>query len=173
LQNNSSSRSRFWQSRFWQSWLLRGVAGGVLLLPVACVHPPGVSAAAAVASPVPAGAARIWFYREYEPSVSLNDANVFLNGTPAATVPPDGSALYRNVAPGRYRVSVETFGTDVNQAKDLDLAPGQDAFVKIESLRGWVSGGDMSEFNRDTFYVSVVSPQIARTELVNHPLSGG
>ncbi|HEX3861034.1 MAG TPA: hypothetical protein VHY35_05025 [Stellaceae bacterium] len=156
-----------------RSWFLRGVAGAVLLLPAACAQPSAVSTAAAAATPVPAGAARIWFYREYEPSVSLNYANVALNGAQVATVAPDGSAFHRDVAPGHYHVSVDSVGQDVNQAKDIDLAPGQEAFVKILALRGWDSGGDTTQFDRDTFYVSVVPPQVARAELVSHPLTGG
>jgi len=74
----------------------------VLLLLGGCVSPPTVPAASAVVSPVPAGAARIWFYRDYEPSVSLNLAAVALNGALAGYVQPEGSAFYRDVAPGRY-----------------------------------------------------------------------
>src|ERR1700693_5507923 len=51
-------------------------------------------AALGVASVAPAGAARIWLDRDYEPFVSLNLANVALNGAPAAltSTPASGSA---------------------------------------------------------------------------------
>src|SRR5690242_900448 len=51
-------------------FLLAGAASGagIAALP-GCVPP---SAAAPQIGPQPANAARIWFYRDYEPSVSLN-----------------------------------------------------------------------------------------------------
>jgi Protein of unknown function (DUF2846) len=124
-------------------------------------------------SPAPAGGARVWFYRDYEPSVSLNVANVMLNGASAGSVQPDGSVFYRDVAPGHYHITVESVGVDVNQDKDIDLAPGQQAYVKI--LAGeWVSGGgEFSSFHRDTFYVSLVPPQVAQAELAARPIGGG
>jgi hypothetical protein len=54
---------------------------------------------------------------------------------------------------------------DVNQSKDIDLAPGQEAFVKIPALSSWESGGEQTAYQRDTFYVSLVSTQVARAEL--------
>jgi hypothetical protein len=151
-------------------FLLGGAAScaAIAALP-GCVPP---SAAAAQIGPLPANAARIWFYRDYEPSVSLNYANVALNGVPAASVPPDGGAIYRDVAPGHYHISVESFGRDVNQAKDVDLGPGQEAFVKILASDTWVGSGDFSSFKRDTFYVSLVPPQVARAELGARALRG-
>ncbi len=155
-----------------QTWLLRG-AGCALLLPlVACFNPPATPAAAALA-PAPAGTARIWFYRDYEPSVSLNLAPVELNGRLVGYAQPDGSAFYRDVPPGHYHINATSEGQDVNQAKDVDLAAGQEAYVKILDLSSWDTGGDRNSYQRDTFYVSLVPPQVGRAELANHPLSGG
>jgi hypothetical protein len=126
-----------------------------------------------VVSPVAAGAARVWFYRDFEPSVSLNLANVALNGTTVGYVQPDGSAIYRDVPAGHYHVTVVSVGTDFNQDKDVDLAPGQEAFVKILALGSWESGGEQTQYQRDTFYVSVVPPQVARAEMATHPARGG
>lgn len=150
------------------SWLRRAGLYAAMLA-VAAFAPP---AAAQMPSPAAAGTARIWFYRDYEPSVSLNIANVALNGALAGSVQPDGSAFYRDVPTGHYHITVESFGTDVNQAKDIDLAPGQEAYVKVLAS-DWISGGDMTSFRRDTFYISLVPPQVARAELSNHPLRGG
>jgi hypothetical protein len=77
------------------------------------------------------------------------------------------------VSPGRYHVTVESYATDVNQAKDIDLAPAQEAFAKILALSSWESGGGLQVFHRVTFYVSLVPPQVARPELANHPFGGG
>lgn len=139
------------------------LAGGV---------PATEAAGPGVAPPAP-GAARIWFYRDYEPSVSLNMAPVALNGVTVGYVQPDGSAFYRDVAPGRYHITVASDGTDVNQDKNVDLAAGQEAFVKILAQGSWAESGDLSSYHRDTFYVSLVPPQVARAELSSHPLRGG
>lgn len=146
----------------------RLAAGSILAAAlVAFLCPAG---ALAQASP---GTARIWFYRDYEPSVSLNIATVALNGAPAGYVQPDGSAIYRDVPAGRYHITVDSAGTDVNQSRDVDLAPGQEAYVKILALSSWDAGGDKSAYQRDTFYVSLVPPQVARAQLAAHPASGG
>ena len=153
------------------SGLLRA-AGCVLVLALAGCAGPTATPAAAIAA-VPANAARFWFYRDYEPSVSLNDANVALNGAPAGVVLADGTAFYRDVPAGHYHITVESVGRDVNQDKEIDLTPGQQAFVKILALSSWESGGDETQYQRDTFYVSLVPPQVAQAELANHPLRGG
>lgn len=159
----------------WKAWtpaLLGAVLLGIALIGAALPAVPAASAA--VVSPGAPGAARIWFYRDYEPSVSLSLAPVSLNGTLVGYVQPDGTAFYRDVAPGRYHITVESVGRDVNQARDVELGPGQEAFVKILASDTWEStGGDISSFRRDTFYVSLVPPQLGRAELANHPLGGG
>ena len=79
-------------------------AGAVVLLAgLAGCAPTTVPSAVAV-GPVAPGAARIWFYRDYEPSVSLGLATVTLNGGVVGHAQPDGSAFYRDIAPGRYAV---------------------------------------------------------------------
>jgi hypothetical protein len=102
--------------------------------------PLGEPAAAAV-SAVMAGWARIWFYRDYSPSVSLNLANVAPHGAPAGSAEPDGTAFYRDGAPGHYHVTIESVGTDVNQAKD----------VKILASASWEPDGEESQYISDTF----------------------
>ena len=160
----------FRKSRRHVTSLLAGTLG---LLLATVLEMPQAPAASAVATPLAPGMARIWFYRDYEPSVSLNLAAVSLNGTLSGYVQPDGSAFYRDVAPGRYHITVGSYGRDFNQSKDVDLPAGAEAYVKILALRSWESTGDMSSFERDTFYVSLVPPQVARAELPNHPLTGG
>jgi len=127
--------------------------------------PPPVSA-----GPIPPGEARLWFYRDYEPSVSRNFATVALNGSVIGQVRPEGGGFYRDVPPGHYHISVESFGTDTNQAKDIDLAPGQEAFAKVLASTSWASSGDVTSFQRDTFYIALIPPQQARTEMAAYSL---
>jgi hypothetical protein len=143
-----------------------GVAG--LLLLVGCAVPQHV--AAVPPGPIPPGQARIWFYRVYDPSLSQNLANVDLNGARMVTVSPSGPPLYRDVAPGRYHIAAETYGTDVNQTRDVALAAGQEIYVKILDDPTWVSGGDFNELRRDTFYVWLMPPQVARAEMAMAPI---
>jgi hypothetical protein len=151
----------------WQAGFL---VAGLILATVASPESLAQSMPAAPGSP---GGARIWFYRDYEPSVSLNLAAVELNGAVVGYAQPDGSAFYRDVAPGRYRVSVVSPQADVNQSGDIDLALGQEAFIKVLVSSSWESSGDVSSYKRDTFYLRLIPPQIARAELPTHPLTGG
>jgi len=138
-------------------------AGAVLLALFGCGAPQQI--AAVPTGPLPPGQARIWFYRVYDPSLSRNLANVDLNGARVVTIAPYGSPLYRDVAPGRYHISPESIGVDVNQSRDVDLAAGQQAYVKILDDPTWLSGGDKTEFRRDTFYVWLMPPQLAQAEM--------
>ncbi len=148
----------------WRQWAV-GCAVGALLAAGLPAPQEASAASAVVGSPMPPGAARIWFYRNYEPYGSRNMAPVSLNGALVGYVQPDGSAFYRDVSPGRYHVTVASDGTDVNQAKDVDLGPGQQAFVKILAATGWETGGGSGSYARDTFYVSLVPAQVAQGEL--------
>lgn len=153
---------------------LRTLAPAALLalLPalLGCAPRPSVSSVAV--PPISPGQARIWFYRDYEPSVSLGLASVSLNGVDGIHVAADGAASYRDVPSGHYHITVESFGRDANQSRDADLAVGEEAFVKILSLSSWESSGDLSGYRRDTFYVSLVPPGEARAALAAHPFAG-
>lgn len=148
------------------------LCGGALLLTglLATFEAPAAGTATAAAAP---GTARIWFYRDYEPYGGKNYAPVKLNGTLVGHARPEGGAFYRDVPAGHYQISVLSDGTDVNQSRDVDLTAGAELYVKILSAPNWESGGDTSMYRRDTYYLSVIPPQIARSELPSHPLTGG
>ena len=116
--------------------------------------------------PIPAGQARIWVYRIWLPSESLNLANIDVNGSYFGSV-QNGGALYRDVPPGHYHIAPQSYGSDFNQDKDLDLVSGQQAYIKVVSLRAWVLGvgGDESSFDRDTFYAWLIPPDVAQAEI--------
>jgi hypothetical protein len=157
-----------------RSWRRAALACAAFLIAPGCVGPAAPALSTATAA-LPPGSARIWFYRNFEPTISLNLAEVSVNGTPAGYVQPDGSAIHRDVAPGRYQIAVASDGLDVNQSGSVELGPGQEAFVKVLASASWESGGDTSAYKRDTFYVSFVLPQVARAELGvgERPPSGG
>jgi hypothetical protein len=139
-----------------------GVIAGLLLV-AGCAAPQQM--AAVPAGPIPPGQARIWFYRVYDPSLSRNIANVDLNGQRVVSVLPGDGPSYRDVPPGAYRIAPESFGVDTNQTRNVDLAAGQEIYVKILDDPLVISSGDRTEFRRDTFYAWVVPPQLARAEM--------
>jgi hypothetical protein len=147
---------------------LKHVLGGAALFALAgCAPQPQV--AQAPPGPVAAGQARIWFYRDYEPSLSRNMANIDLNGARAVSVPASGGPVYHDVAPGHYVIAPESVGADFNQTKQVDLVPGQEIFAKIQSDNSWISGGDVNAYQRDTFYVWLMAPDLARAQIAaNH-----
>jgi hypothetical protein len=60
----------------------------------------------------------------------------------------------------------ESFGRDFNQDKDVDLAAGQQLYVKIVSLESWgVSVSGSKNFERDAFYAWLISPEVAQAEI--------
>jgi hypothetical protein len=144
-----------------------GVVGGLALL-AGCASQQQM--AAVPPGPIPPGQARIWFYRVYDPSLSRNLANVDLNGARVVSVLPNDGPAYRDVAPGHYHISPETYGVDVNQSRDVDLAAGQTAYVKILDDPTWVAGGDFNDMRRDTFYVWLMPSRVALAEMRMPPM---
>jgi hypothetical protein len=138
-----------------------GVAG--LLLVAACAAPQQM--AAVPAGPIPPGQARIWFYRVYDPSLSRNIANVDLNGARAVSILPGDGPAYRDVPAGAYYIAPESIGVDTNQTRNVQLAAGQEIYVKILDDPLVVSSGDRTQYQRDTFYAWVMPPAIARAEM--------
>jgi len=149
-----SKRSRNWAAGCAVALLLSGIGPGT-----------GAPAEAQVASPVPPGAARIWFYRANEPYSARSVASVALNGAVIGYAQPEGSIFYRDVAPGRYHITTGPQGEDANQDAWVDIAPGQQAFVKIVGTNSWDTGGDNNVYSRDTFYARLMPPQIAQAEI--------
>jgi hypothetical protein len=141
---------------------LRHVGTAALLMLAGCA---AQQLAQAPAGPIPQGQARIWFYRDYEPSVTMNNANIDLNGVRVLTLPAYGPALYRDVAPGSYLIAAESVGTDVNQNATMTLRPGQEIFAKVLDNPAWISGDDVAERHRDTYFIRLMAPDVARAQI--------
>jgi len=147
--------------RWWRKWAITLVLTGA-----GCAMTPAPTEISSTAPPVPPGQARIWLYRPWEPSESLNFANIDVNGSYFGSV-ANGSVFYRDVPPGHYHIAPQSYGRDFNQDKDVDLAPAQQLCCKVASLRSWEEGGDVGVFNRDTFYVWLMAPQAAQVEIAH------
>lgn len=150
---------------------LTGVVQGVLLLAMAgCAQQP-ITAAVSI-PPIPAGEARIWFYRDYEPYAGRGLPAIAANGRYVGAAEL-GGAFYRDVPPGHYLVTVQTFGIDTNQTAHFELPQGQEAYVKIVSLPSWETGGDKSQWERPTFYAWQIPNQVAQADVTRLSFYGG
>lgn len=151
-------------------WLLIAAQGAVLLAMAGCAQP---SATASVSiPPIPAGEGRIWFYRNYEPYAGKGLPAIAANGRYVG-VAELGGAFYRDVPPGNYVVTVETTGVDFSQVAHLDVAAGQESFVKIVSNPQWFSGGSRTEYERPTFYAWRIPNEIAQADVARLSFYGG
>ena len=132
-------------------------------------------AAPAAGTPAPA-TARIYVYRAYEPWQTLATPYLRFNGAAVGLSRP-GAATYRDVPPGRYTVSVDSDGADAYQFATIDVVAGETAYIKVESLAGWDSGGGggrgSAGWARDTFYTRLIPDPLAAREMIGMPLYGG
>jgi hypothetical protein len=129
--------------------------------------------------PIPPGDARVWFYRDGGPYDGVGTPYLRMNEAIVGVSEP-GGASYRDVAPGPYHITVDSYGKDFNQDKNVQLAAGQELYVKIVSLRAWITGGGGggdggggSDYDRDTFYVWLIPPEIARADVARSAFYGG
>jgi hypothetical protein len=108
----------------------------------------------------PPGYARIWLYRLDEPYVSLARPYVRFNGRIVGISEP-GGAFYRDLAPGKYYVTVDSQGRDVNQFVDVNVAASQQVYIEVQVLISW----DCTTFDSNrcspTFYTRLQPPQVA------------
>ena len=149
----------------------RAAAVGAAFLALAgCTVPPPTPSAPtspAAATPIPAGYARLWFYRDYQPSVSFNLANIDVNGARVASVPAFGPGVYRDVPPGHYAIAPENYIPAPPGAAEVTVAPGQIVYLQIEDNP--IVWGDMSVYQRDVFSVRPVPAGQARAQIAVSP----
>jgi hypothetical protein len=155
----------------------RIVVSVLALAAAACTQLP--QTASVTVPPIPPGEARVWFYRNGGPYDGVGTPYLRMNEAIVGISEP-GGASYRDVPAGPYHITVDSYGKDFNQEKDVQLAAGQELFVKIVSLRAWIvggggggDGGGGSEMARDTFYVWLIPPEIARADVARSAFYGG
>lgn len=146
--------------------LIKAASLLLILSATACATPP-----APLVAPPPLGQARIWIYRVWDPSESLNFANINVNGVYFGSAEP-GGAFYRDVAPGAYHIVPQNQYLDYNQNTNVAVVPGQQVFIKILDLSSWanaVSGGQFY-IRRDAWYARLIPAQYAMAEIANPAL---
>jgi hypothetical protein len=147
--------------------LQRGAAALLLLAAASCTQLP-LTGSVAVA-PVPVGAARIWIYRNDTAQESQERPYLRFNGQIAGISEANG-ALYRDVPPGRYLVSVDSYGVAYpNQFVQVDLSASQEAFVRVSSKREKVGG---PETTRAAYFTELIPAEAARAAIAVTPFYG-
>ncbi|HUK59863.1 MAG TPA: hypothetical protein VLV50_11590 [Stellaceae bacterium] len=141
-----------------------------LMLLAGCT-PPGPPLGASALPPVPAGAARIFVYRQLEPYESREFARVLFNGAPAGAV-GNGAVFYRDVQPGPTSITIVGTEPFPNQFKTVLLRPGETAYARIESLSAWTTCMHLSDCY-PTFSVRLIDPATALGEMQALALSAG
>jgi len=153
----------------WLSIGVRGLAIAVLLTAANCSRLPATGSV--VIPPIPAGTARIWIYRNDGPNEIQASPYLRLNGRVAGISEPDG-AFYRDLTPGRYVVTVDSYiDSYVSQFASVDLAAGQEAYVKVLSMLRDKVGGEPGG-NRDIFYTRLIPAEMARAAIAVTPFYG-
>jgi len=157
---------------------MRHAGAAILLLATAACQQLPTTASVAIPS-IPAGEARVWFYRSLDIYDSLNTPYIRMNDAIVAISQP-GGASYRDVPAGQYHIKVDSFLDDPRQDQNVSLVPGQELYVKIVPLRDWIQGGGGGDpgggggsYGRDTFYVWLIPPETARADVARSAFYGG
>jgi hypothetical protein len=135
---------------------------GVLAL-VGCAPQPQVATSQAQLPPVEPGMARVWFFRQADPpggNVYAANPIVYANGVPVGDV-KQGTAFFHNFPPGKYRFTVQSYGTPTPEHDTLQLVPGTDAYVQVQWQANWETG----HTGGSSFTVQTSSPEVAQQYL--------
>jgi len=144
-----------------------------VFLALAACTPMEAQSPAAVRS-VAANAARIWFYQDGAPSDGIGVAQIRLNGVPAGLTQTN-SSFYRDVPAGHYHVSLDNPVDDIDQTADIDVAPGQQAYIKIAVLDNWAmsSSSQRGGGSHTTFYIWPMPATVGNAAVAHLPVYGG
>jgi hypothetical protein len=108
--------------------------------------------------------ARVWFFRQTDPTggdASAGTPIVYANGAPVGDV-PQGTAFFHDFPPGKYRFTVQPYGTPTREHDTLQLAAGTQSYVQVQWEANWEAnrtGGGSS------FTVLTSSPELAQQYL--------
>jgi hypothetical protein len=129
-----------------------------------CTPQPTAATSQAQAPAIGAGMARVWFFRQADPpggNVYAAVPVVYANGAAVGDT-PQGTAFFHDFPPGKYRFTVQPFGTPTREHDTLQLVPGMQAYVQVEWIPNWEAnrtGGGSS------FVVESTSPEVAQQYL--------
>src|ERR1700730_2503329 len=142
----------------------RGLGALGLLALAGCTAQPRVATSQAQVPPVEPGVARVWFFRQSDPpggNVFAADPIIYANGAPVGQI-AQGSASFHTFPPGKYRFTVQPFGTPTREHDTLQLAPGTQAYVQVQWEANWEAG---HTGGGSSFTVLTSSPEVAQQYL--------
>jgi hypothetical protein len=129
-----------------------------------CTPQPTAATSQAPAPPADPSMARVWFFRQMDPpggNVEAATPIIYANGTPVADI-KEGTAFFHDFPPGKYRFTVQPFGTPSREHDTLQLARGTQAYVQIQWEANWETG---STAGGSSFTVLTSSPVVAQQYL--------
>ena len=135
-----------------------------LLALVGCTPRSQVAGSQPEIPPLEPGMARVWFFRQSDPAwgnVAAGRQIIYANGAPVGQI-EQGTAFFHNFPPGKYRFTVEPYGTPTREHDTLQLAPGTQNYVQVQWEANWEAnrtGGGSS------FTVLTSSPEVAQQYL--------
>jgi hypothetical protein len=141
-----------------------GLSALGLLALAGCTPQVQVATSQAQIPPVEPGMARVWFFRQADPTggnVYAADPIIYANGAPVGQI-AQGTAFFHNFPPAKYRFTVQPFGTPTREHDTLQLAPGTQTYVQVQWEANWEAnrtGGGSS------FTVLTSSPEVAQQYL--------
>ncbi len=104
--------------------------------------------------------ARVWFLRQPDPpsgTVYSAQPMIFVNRAPFVQI-SQGTLFFHDFAPGRYRLSVQAFGTPVGQHAVLHLDAGTQTYVQVLAVADW----ELGAVGIWSFAILPMSPQVAQ-----------
>ena len=135
-----------------------------LLALVGCAPQSQVAASKAQDAPIDPGMARVWFFRQANPSggnVYAANPMIYANRAPVGEI-PQGAVFFHDFPPGKYRFTVQPFGTPTNEHDTVQLVPGTQAYLQVQWEPSWeanrVGGGS-------SFTVLSFPPELAQQYL--------
>ena len=116
--------------------------------------------------------ARVWFYRDLNPNESLAEPLVRIDGAVIGTSEP-GAAFYRDLAPGRHRLSVDSYYNDKYQTIEVDAVPGAELYVRVVPNGDFVEGGGefSGGYHRNSYVLWLYPPEVARPVIARSRLA--
>ncbi len=116
--------------------------------------------------------ARIYFFRDYDATGTMQWTSVSLNGKPVGTL-GQGGFFYRDVAPGTYTITVRSEGIHSHQFATVTVPRGGTVFVQVYSIDFYAAQSITSPYSYNgpaTFADIVVEPLLAMARLAKlHP----
>ena len=142
------------------------IAFGLGLLALAGCAPQSQQAASkAQDPPLQPGMARAWFFRQVADPVQGNvygaDPIIYANSAPVGQI-AQATVFFHDFPPGKYRFTVQPFGTPTREHDTVQLLPGEQAYLQVQWEANWEAnrtGGGSS------FTVLSSSPEVAQQYL--------